>query len=92
MKNNRINAVSFLKGIGISLNTTALVTIIDGYMRQPDLVYIMEEYANIKVKEMEVNSEMPGESHILNDNIDVDFSLLGNEIKIVDYFSESHIN
>ena len=41
----------FLKEQGIDLNQTALLTVIDGFMRQPDLCNLMNQYADIKVKE-----------------------------------------
>lgn len=43
----------FLESKGMKLNTTAILTIVDSYMRQPDLCSLMEEYANIKIKEMD---------------------------------------
>jgi hypothetical protein len=48
-----MNAVEFLEAKGINLNTTSLYTIIDGYVRQPDLCLLMEEYAKIKIQEMD---------------------------------------
>jgi len=44
----------FLESRGIKLDATCLITIIDGYMRQPDLCVIMEQYANLKIKELGV--------------------------------------
>jgi hypothetical protein len=41
----------FLKEQGIDLNQTALLTIVDGFMRQPDLCALMNKFAEIKVKE-----------------------------------------
>ena len=41
----------FLKEQGIDLNQTALLTVIDGYMRQPDLCALMNQFAEIKLKE-----------------------------------------
>lgn len=46
-----MTAEEFLKEQGIDLNQTALLSVIDGYMRQPDLCSLMEEFAKIKVKE-----------------------------------------
>jgi hypothetical protein len=43
----------FLKEKGIDLNQTALLTVIDGFMRQPDLCDLMKQFAEIKVKEKE---------------------------------------
>ena len=48
-----MNAAEFLESTGIKLNTTSLYTIIDGYVRQPDLCLLMEEYAKIKIQEMD---------------------------------------
>ena len=48
-----MNAVEFLESKGINLNTTSLYTIIDGYVRQPYLFLLMEEYAKIKIQEMD---------------------------------------
>ena len=41
----------FLKEQGIDLNQTTLLCVIDGYMRQPDLITLMNQFAEIKVKE-----------------------------------------
>ena len=41
----------FLKEQGIDLRQTALLTVIDGFMRQPDLCALMNQFAEIKVKE-----------------------------------------
>lgn len=48
-----MTALEFLEEQGIDLNQTALVCVIDGYMRQPDLCSLMELYAEVKVKEKE---------------------------------------
>jgi hypothetical protein len=48
-----MTAVEFLETKGINLNTTSLYTILDGYVRQPDLCLLMEEYAKIKILEMD---------------------------------------
>jgi hypothetical protein len=41
----------FLNEQGMDLNQTALLSVIDGYMRQPDLCVLMNQFAEIKVKE-----------------------------------------
>lgn len=41
----------FLESEGIKLETTALLSVIDGYMRQPDLCYLMNKYAELKLAE-----------------------------------------
>lgn len=48
-----MNAEQFLESKGMKLNTTAILTIVDSYMRQPDLCALMEEYAKLKIKEMD---------------------------------------
>ena len=48
-----MTVVEFLEIKGIKLNTTSLYTILDGYVRQPDLCLLMEEYAKIKIQEMD---------------------------------------
>lgn len=41
----------FLKSKGIKLKTTTLLSVVDGYMRQPDLCLLFEEYATLKTQE-----------------------------------------
>jgi hypothetical protein len=48
-----MTASEFLESTGINLKTTSLYTIIDGHVRQPDLCLLMEEYAKIKIQEMD---------------------------------------
>lgn len=45
MEDLRISAEEYLKEQGIELNATSLICFIDGYMRQPDLCVLMENYA-----------------------------------------------
>lgn len=47
----------FLETKGMNLDSTALITMIDGFMRQPDLCMIMEQYAKIKIKELDLKLE-----------------------------------
>ena len=56
----------FLETKGMNLDSTALITMIDGFMRQPDLCMIMEQYAKIKIKELDLKLE---NSIILDNNI-----------------------
>jgi len=42
----------FLKKLGIELEKTALICVIDGVMKQPDLQYIMIQYAKHVLKEV----------------------------------------
>lgn len=46
-----MKAHEFLQEAGINLFQTALFTIIDGCVRQPDLCWLMECYAKAKVAE-----------------------------------------
>lgn len=48
-----MSAEQFLESKGMKLGSTAILTIIDSYMRQPDLCCLMEEYAKVKIKEMD---------------------------------------
>lgn len=48
-----MTAAQFLESKGLNLNTTSIVTVIDGYLRQPDLCLLMEEYAKLKIQEMD---------------------------------------
>lgn len=54
---------SFLESKGIILKTTALFTIVDGYIRQPDLVTLLREYANQKIHELDI--KLTPESNLL---------------------------
>lgn len=54
MANNKpITAEEYLQSLGINLKQTALLTVIDGYMRTPDLCVIMENYASEKIRQQE---------------------------------------
>jgi hypothetical protein len=39
-----MTAKEFLESEGIDLNKTAFLTVVDGYMRQPDLCVLMEKF------------------------------------------------
>jgi hypothetical protein len=56
-----MTASEFLESKGMKLDTTAILTIIDSYMRQPDLCLLMEEYAKLKIQEMDykASSDLP---------------------------------
>jgi hypothetical protein len=64
MSNNDItSAKEYLESQGIKLETTAVITLIDGFLRQPDLCMLMENYflhktsvLNSKKDENSVNS------------------------------------
>jgi hypothetical protein len=58
-----MTASEFLESKGMKLDTTAILTIIDSYMRQPDLCLLMEEYAKLKIQEMDykASSDLPTE-------------------------------
>jgi bifunctional DNA-binding transcriptional regulator/antitoxin component of YhaV-PrlF toxin-antitoxin module len=42
----------FLKTLGIELEKTTLICVIDDVMKQPDLQYIMMQYAKLVVNEV----------------------------------------
>jgi len=46
-KANKVTPTEYLESIGINLNTTTLLSVVDGHLRQVDLIYIMEDYAKI---------------------------------------------
>jgi hypothetical protein len=49
-----MTAQEFLEAKGMNLESTALLTMMDGFMRQPDLCMIMEQYARYKIKELDM--------------------------------------
>ena len=49
-----MTAQEFLEAKGMNLESTALLTMMDGFMRQPDLCMIMEQYARHKIKELDM--------------------------------------
>ena len=53
MKNDKpkITAKEYLESIGIDLKKTTFLTVLDGHLRQVDILYIMECYATEKVIE-----------------------------------------
>lgn len=48
-----MNAKQFLEFKGILLQNTTLITYLEGALRQPDLLELLEEYSRIKIKEMD---------------------------------------
>lgn len=58
-----MTAAEFLESKGMKLDTTAILTIVDSYMRQPDLCSLMEEYAKLKIQEMDYKAsiDLPNE-------------------------------
>ena len=49
-----MTAENFLQSNGIDLHTTVFSTLIDGFMRQPDLITLMDSYAAQKIKELDI--------------------------------------
>jgi hypothetical protein len=49
-----MTAKEFLEAHGIDLNTTVFSTVVDGYMRQPDLITLLDAYANRKIEELDL--------------------------------------
>lgn len=52
----RTSAKEFLEQHGINLNTTAILTVIDNYMRQPDICTLMESYHEYRMNEEQSTS------------------------------------
>lgn len=48
MVQSSITPEEYLQNIGIDLNTTTLLSVIDGHLRQVDLIHLMNDYASIK--------------------------------------------
>ena len=48
-----MSAKEYLEAKGIVMENTTLISFIDGAMRQPDLISLMEEYAKLKIQEMD---------------------------------------
>ena len=45
-----ITPEEYLQSLGIDLKTTTLLSVVDGHLRQVDLICIMNEYADTKNK------------------------------------------
>jgi hypothetical protein len=52
-----MTAKEFLEQNNINLHTTVFSTVIDGYMRQPDLTTLLDAYADHKIKELDMKLE-----------------------------------
>ena len=39
--------IEYLDAKGIDLNTTCVLTVVDGYMRQPDICQMLQEFSDI---------------------------------------------
>lgn len=50
----QLTAKQFLREQGIELNATQLLSFIEGYMRAPDLIWIMEAYHKAKLAELDL--------------------------------------
>lgn len=50
----QLTAKQFLREQGIELNATQLLSFIEGYMRSPDLIWIMETYHKAKLAELDL--------------------------------------
>jgi|LakMenEpi13Oct10_1017325.scaffolds.fasta_scaffold08449_1 hypothetical protein len=48
MAQSSITPEEYLQSIGIDLNTTTLLSVVDGHLRQVDLIHIMDNYAILK--------------------------------------------
>lgn len=53
MKNefNQTTPIEYLFSLGIDLNKTTLLTVIDEHLRQINLEKILEDYSNIRINE-----------------------------------------
>jgi hypothetical protein len=54
----KITPEEFLESKGMKLDTTAILSLIDSYMRQPDLCSLLEEYAKIKISELDYRASL----------------------------------
>ena len=65
----------FLLSKGISLEKSSFNCVIDGYMRQPDICVLLDEYADLKVQEKSaaVNSQQTFVLEVKNINCDFEF-------------------
>lgn len=50
----QLTAEQFLREQGIELNATQLLSFIEGYMRSPNLVWLMENYHKAKLAELDL--------------------------------------
>ncbi len=47
-----LTATEYLESLGMKLETTSLLTVTDGFMRQPDLLHILDGFAVKKMEEV----------------------------------------
>ncbi len=46
--NEQINAEKFLESEGLLMSNISLICFVDGFQRQPSIIYLLEKYAKIK--------------------------------------------
>jgi len=46
-----LTAKEYLESLGIKQKTTAVISLIDGCLRQPDLILLLENYSQLKLQE-----------------------------------------
>ncbi len=51
---NKLTAKEFLSQNGIEMEATQLLSFIEGYMRSPDLLWLMEEYHKAKLQKLDL--------------------------------------
>lgn len=44
----------YLESLGINTSNSVLVAFVDGTIRNPDICVLLESYANLKIKELEL--------------------------------------
>lgn len=49
-----ITVKSFLESQGIDLNKATFLAVVDGYMRQPDLIHLFESFHKAKLAELDL--------------------------------------
>lgn len=54
LPSNKLTAKDFLSQHGIEMEATQLLSFIEGYMRSPDLLWLMEEYHKAKLQELDL--------------------------------------
>ena len=71
-----MTAIEFLETQGIELEATCLITMISGFMRQPDLCALMDAYASVKIKELDLKISNNGG---LEAQEDIEYLFLGKD-------------
>jgi len=51
---NKLTPESFLESEGINLNACQFLAYIEGYMRSPNICWLMEEYHKRKLNELDI--------------------------------------